>query len=70
MKLFVLRIAPRRKDRTTEALRDSDLIIGWSDAQGLLNERLTRSTFHRIIHDTYYAHERSRRASGQGTGSM
>ena len=37
---FVLRIAPSGIDRVDEALKSSELIIGWSRARGLLDKTL------------------------------
>lgn len=67
---FVLRIKPMGEDRVPEALEDNDLIIGWSQAEGLLDESLSRREFREIIHQTYHADEDSYRRSGSDAGNM
>ena len=37
---FVLRIAPGGEDRVSEALEKDHLIIGWAEAEGLLDPKL------------------------------
>jgi hypothetical protein len=37
---FILRIAPSEIDHVAEALEQNQLIIGWADAEGLLDPNL------------------------------
>lgn len=67
---FVLRIAPGRKDRVPQALDESDLIIGWAEAKGLLNEKLDWKAFRKIVHDKYYTKESDERRAGKATGYL
>ena len=50
---FVLRIAPGGGDRVSEALENDHLIIGWSEAKGLLSPELEWDRFRQIIHEVY-----------------
>lgn len=65
---FVLRIAPSEIDRVPEALRSNDAIIGWADAVGLLNPKLTWEQFRAVIHNAYHKNERDYARSGRGAG--
>ncbi len=67
---FILRIAPKGKDRLDEALRANELIIGLSEARGLLEESLSWVEFRQIIHDAYYSKDSDYRKSGLAAGSM
>jgi predicted Mrr-cat superfamily restriction endonuclease len=67
---FVLRIAPGEVDRVAEALRDGDLMIGWSMATGLLDPQLSNWDFRESVHQAYYAHASSYRTSGSAAGSL
>ena len=67
---FILRIAPSGIDRVPEALDWNQLIIGWAEAVGLLNERLSWEEFRTIISETYYSHEETLRRAGAAGGHM
>lgn len=67
---FILRISPSGRDRVTEALDNNQIIIGWAQAQGLLNEQLFWKEFRRIISDTYYPREETLRKAGSAAGHM
>ena len=67
---FVLRIAPGGNDRVQEALDRNQLIIGWPDAAGLLDERLSWEEFRTIISDTYHSQEKTLRKAGAAGGHM
>jgi restriction system protein len=67
---FVLRIAPSRIDRVSEALSSNQIIIGWAKARGLLDENLTWEEFRRIISDTFYTDEENLRRAGAASGHM
>lgn len=67
---FVLRIAPGNVDKMQEALANDDLIIGWAEADGLLDISLDWWKFRAILHKSYYSHKTSYRASGNAAGSM
>ena len=67
---FVLRIAPSMEDRVFEALKSDHLIIGWAEAEGLLNPDLEWEAFREIIRDAYYADAESLRKAGNAGGHM
>ena len=67
---FILRISPSRIDRVQDALKDEQLIIGWSKAKGLLNDKLTWGKFRKIISETYYKSEYNLRKAGSASGNM
>ena len=67
---FVLRISPSRIDRVSEALSSNQIIIGWAEARGLLDENLPWEEFRKIISDTYYANEENLRRAGAAGGHM
>ncbi len=71
-KAFVLRIAPSEMDRVPEALEDNQIIIGWADADGLLDPRLTKKNFTEIIQTQHkeYASETNFRRAGIAAGHM
>ena len=46
---FVLRIAPSGIPRVEEALQSNTLIIGWAEAEGLLNDALEWDEFREIV---------------------
>ena len=66
---FVLRVAPG-SSKVTEALADSDLIVGWSEAQGLLQDDLSWEEFREIVHQTYFSGDDHYRRSGHSTGQI
>ena len=45
-------------------------MIGWSKAEGLLDEKLSREDFREIIHKEYFPQEKNRRRSGQVAGDL
>ncbi len=67
---FVLRISPGRIDRVPEDLADNQIIIGWAEAKGLLNEGLSWEEFRAIVGRTYYAKEDNLRRAGSAAGHM
>lgn len=67
---FVLRIAPSGVDRVPEALKENQIIIGWSEAEGLLDASLLWEQFREIIRITYYASESNLRRAGGAAGHM
>jgi hypothetical protein len=67
---FIMRLAPSGVDHLAEALELGDLIIGWSDCEGLLDKRLDRESFRQIIHDRYHGGKKTFDESGQGAGNM
>ncbi len=67
---FVLRIAPGRIDKVPEALTENQIIIGWSKAEGLLNDDLPWALFREIIRDAYYYSEDTLRKAGAAAGHM
>ena len=67
---FILRISPSRIDRVSEALANDQIIIGWANAEGLLDEDLGWEAFRKIISDAYYASEENLRRAGSAAGNM
>lgn len=67
---FVLRIAPSTIDRLEEALRVDQLIIGWSEAEGLLDAALSPEEFRSRLGRVYYPNEKSKRRAGAAAGNM
>lgn len=45
-------------------------MIGWSKAEGLLDESLTREEFREIIHKQYFPKDENKRRSGQIAGDL
>lgn len=62
---FVVRLNPGdpHQDAVPEAMRTNELILGWSEAGGLLNPKLTWETFRQIVKETYNLD--TRQAGGQ-----
>jgi predicted Mrr-cat superfamily restriction endonuclease len=67
---YVLRIDPGGIDKATDALAADQIIIGWSQADGLLDESLAWEQFRQIIQDTYYSDEITLRKAGAAAGHM
>lgn len=67
---FVLRIAPSGIDMVPEALKENQIIIGWSEADGLLDMSLSWEQFREIIRSTYYTSESNLRRAGGAAGHM
>lgn len=67
---FVLRIAPGGIDKVPEALKDDEILIGWSDAEGLLDETLQWEPFRKIVSAAYYAEQSNMRKAGAAAGHM
>jgi len=67
---FVLRIAPSGEDKVPEALESDQIIIGWSDAQELLDLTLSWEQFREVIRVKYYAEEPNLRKAGNAGGHM
>jgi predicted Mrr-cat superfamily restriction endonuclease len=67
---FVLRIAPSGIDRLLEALKSNQIMIGWSDSEGLLNPSLTKSQFRDIIHAVHYSKSANPRKAGAAAGHV
>jgi len=67
---FVLRIAPGRQDKVPGALASGQLIIGWADAEGLLDSTLTWEGFREIVRQAYYADHPTLRKAGAAAGHL
>ena len=70
---FVLRMnihGGDNSDLVAEALDQNQLIIGWSEAEGLLDEQLSWEAFRKIISKTYYPDEKTLRKAGLATGNL
>ena len=66
---FVLRVAPG-SSKVAEALATGDLILGWSEARGLLKSDLSWKEFREIVHQTYYRGDDNYRRSGHSAGQI
>ncbi|HLH09404.1 MAG TPA: restriction endonuclease [Terriglobales bacterium] len=67
---FVLRVAPSGNDKLPEVLAAKQLMIGWSEAGGLLEPTLNWEQFRQIIRDAYYKNEPDLRKAGAAAGHM
>lgn len=67
---FILRIAPGGEDKVPEALQSSELIIGWADADGLLEPSLSWENFREIVRRAYYADQPDLRRAGAAAGHL
>jgi hypothetical protein len=67
---YVLRIAPSNVDRVPEALTTDQIIIGWANAEGLLDESLSWEQFREIVRGEYYSEETTLRRAGAASGHM
>lgn len=67
---FVLRVAPSREDRVPEALSADQIIIGWAEADGLLDRALSWEQFREIIRKAHYSDEPTLRKAGAAAGHM
>lgn len=66
---FVLRISLRGFG-VEKALDANQIAIGWSTAQGLLDENLSWKRFRQIISDEYYPDEANMRKAGGASGHL
>lgn len=69
-KAFVLRIAPSGIDKLPVALRDNEIIIGWSEAKGLTDANLEWGRFRDIVYQTYYPEDQDKRRAGIAAGQL
>lgn len=67
---FVLRIAPSGIDRVPEALTSNQLIIGWANAEGLLDATLSWEEFRGVISNIYHPDEETLRKAGAAAGHL
>jgi predicted Mrr-cat superfamily restriction endonuclease len=67
---FVLRIAPGGEDKVPEALAAGQLIIGWAEAEGLLDPALTWEQFREIVRNAYYSDHPTLRKAGGAAGHL
>lgn len=67
---FILRIAPGGEDKVPEALRSGELIIGWAEADGLLDSNLCWESFRDIVRRAYYADQPDLRRAGGAAGHL
>lgn len=70
MQAFVLRVAPSEIDRVPEALESNQIIIGWANADGLLDEQLDWASFREIVRATYYRDDKTLHRAGAAAGHM
>lgn len=67
---FILRISPGGEDKVPEALETKQLIIGWAEAEGLLDSSLSWESFREIVRLTYYPDETNLRKAGAAAGHI
>lgn len=67
---FVLRVAPSGVDKVPEALQSDELIIGWAEADGLLDSNLSWESFRDIVRRAYYADQPDLRRAGGAAGHL
>jgi predicted Mrr-cat superfamily restriction endonuclease len=51
-------------------LTANQVIIGWAQAEGLLNDSLSREQFREILRKQYYSDETNNRRAGAAAGHM
>lgn len=68
--VYRFHVAPGREDRLKEALDENMIMIGWSEAEGLLDCGISNQERKNIIHDTYYFDELDQRKAGHAAGCM
>lgn len=51
-------------------MKCDQIIIGWSESEGLLNPSLTKGQFREIIHEAHYSDKANLRKAGAGAGHM
>ncbi|NHJ47095.1 MAG: hypothetical protein FK733_04835 [Asgard group archaeon] len=51
-------------------LRENEIIIGWSKAEGLLNPELTKEDFREILEKQYFTKDDTKHRAGQAAGDM
>lgn len=68
-KVFIFRVTPG-VDMMPVALENNEIILGWPEAEGLLNSNLDYEHFRQIIHDAYYQSDKDFRRSGLAAGHM
>lgn len=69
-KAFILHIKPKNIDRVQEALDNDQIIIGWSEASGLLDRDATLHDYRRIINAAHYPDETSLLKAGRASFAM
>lgn len=67
---FILRQSAGSGDCLKEALDTNQLIVGWSEAKGLLDEKLSWEEFRSIIIKHYHAHDENLRRAGASAGHI
>ncbi|WNK19589.1 restriction endonuclease [Halomonas piscis] len=70
MQAFVLRVAPSEIDRVPEALEFNQIIIGWANADGLLDKALDWVGFREIVRATYYRDDKTLHRAGAAAGHL
>lgn len=65
-KAFIVRVSGKEEKMLTE----NEIMIGWSKAEGLLNEKLTKEDFREIVQKEYFPKEDTKHRAGQITGDF
>ncbi|MBN1328694.1 MAG: hypothetical protein JXA54_04395 [Candidatus Heimdallarchaeota archaeon] len=63
---FIVKISGTESKMLTE----NEIMIGYSKAEGLLDDKLTKEQFREIIHKNYFPKETSKRRAGQIAGDF
>lgn len=70
MQAFILRVAPGEIDKMPEALKNNHIIIGWSNAEGLLDKHLDWDAFRELVRVAYYQKDKTLHRAGAAAGHM
>jgi len=66
---FILRLKPSKIDRTIEGINENRIFIGWSKADGLIDQELSWEEFREIIHKTFFSDEKNYIKAGRSAGN-
>jgi len=61
---FVMWVKPSRVDKLDRALADDQLMVGWSEVQGLLDNTLSKNDIRDLVHDVYHRDEPTKHKAG------
>lgn len=51
-------------------MHENEVMIGWSKAEGLIDDTLSKEDIREIIHKTYFPKEQTKRRAGQAAGDL
>ena len=67
---FILRMKTLGRDRVPTALECNCILIGWSDAEGLLNRELSWEEFRELVKVKYFPDDEDQRRAGSSGGHL